>query len=345
MWFRSVALIATGLALSGAGYASPPEHIRSYIVDDQFVPGDYQWLRGRFPEASDEDKAKYFQILNWETQCIESARAKVAAQLSGMGYPDAKLNSEPIGPLVCLQVSAQPYVLSSASFSEFSQKASEARTIAKTYIEATKAAARQQPRDDLDLKGQLLSRPISEQMLRDVMTPASAARLGISTLPGDGLAVFQSQIVAATEAEDHANTQWLKEFVAKNGWPKISRVGKHAAKSAWLIAQHADSDPVFQLEVLRLMAPLIKRDDVEPANYGYLFDRVMLKLTGQQRYGTQVECRNGDWVPRPLSSPASVAQLRHSIGLKPLEAYLADVTKSFGPCAVNGMVTTPKKNS
>ncbi len=56
----------------------------------------------------------------------------------------------------------------------------------------------------------------------------------------------------------------------------------------------------------------------------------MLKLTGKQRYGTQVTCIDGERVPQPLDESGAIDELRAGIGLPPLAGYLA----SFPDCSV-----------
>ena len=42
--------------------------------------------------------------------------------------------------------------------------------------------------------------------------------------------------------EDRRNIAWMKEVVAKHGWPGKSLVGFVGAQNAWLLVQHADDD-------------------------------------------------------------------------------------------------------
>ncbi len=41
------------------------------------------------------------------------------------------------------------------------------------------------------------------------------------------------------------------------------------------------------------MEPLILSGEVSKGDYAYLYDRVMLKISGKQRYGTQAMCLDG----------------------------------------------------
>ena len=127
---------------------------------------------------------------------------------------------------------------------------------------------------------------------------------------------------------DAENTAWLKEQVEKSGWLGKSLVGQDGAHSAWLLLQHADQDPAFQKKCLKLMqaAPA---GEVAAADIAYLTDRVMLKESNQQLYGTQVESKNGKWIPRKLKDPEHVDMLRKEMGLPPMAEYLKLVEQMY----------------
>jgi len=55
---------------------------------------------------------------------------------------------------------------------------------------------------------------------------------------------------------DRANREWLATVLDRYGWSGCTLAGKRAAESAWLIAQHADSDRAFQRRCLELMATM-----------------------------------------------------------------------------------------
>ena len=136
---------------------------------------------------------------------------------------------------------------------------------------------------------------------------------------------------ARLRAIDEENTAWLKQIVNKSGWPCQSDVGTDGAHAAWLLLQHADRDPKFQRKCLDLMSALLP-NEVSPTDVAYLTDRVMLKETGKQRFGTQVEFVDGKAKPRPLEDPEHVEQLRKQAGMIPLAEYLKFVEKMYlGP--------------
>jgi hypothetical protein len=60
-----------------------------------------------------------------------------------------------------------------------------------------------------------------------------------------------------------------------------------------------------------------------------LTDRVSMKESGTQVYGTQVQQVDGKWQPQPLVDPEAVDKLRAEVGLPPLAQYLEMVKKMY----------------
>jgi hypothetical protein len=117
---------------------------------------------------------------------------------------------------------------------------------------------------------------------------------------------------------DQENLKRLKEIVAAVGWPTTSMVGADGSEAAWLLVQHADSDPAFQLQMLTTLEPLVRTGDISPKDYAYLYDRTHKP----QRYGTQGECdASAVWHPRAIESGADVDRRRVAIGLPPMREY------------------------
>jgi hypothetical protein len=130
---------------------------------------------------------------------------------------------------------------------------------------------------------------------------------------------------------DNDNTRFLKTVIGQGSWPMISRDGKEAAEEAWLIAQHADGDPDFQEQVLRVIEPLVSKKEADGKNYALLFDRVALARNRPQRYATQfTRTAAGCLAASPTEDPKAVDARRVSVGLKPISEYtkaLADAYK------------------
>ena len=80
------------------------------------------------------------------------------------------------------------------------------------------------------------------------------------------------------------------------------------------------------------MKPLVAQREVSQQNYAYLYDRVMLKLAGKQRYGTQAACIGGDLKPQALENEAALDKLRSEVGLGPEADYLSRMDEYRRAC-------------
>jgi hypothetical protein len=327
---RPIFALLTALWLTAAA-PPPPEALAPYVHDGRFDPGDYDWLRGRFDEAAPADKARYAAVRAWLARCREEGEARVRTELQAMGVYEPKLEQSGLGDPLCDAVASVPREIPS-SFGEFQRAAAEARPVAETWLYAVRNATEIGGPRGPGLADKLLARPLGEQMLRRAMSWGEGEMKDAPALSPAAKAIFLSRMSAAAAVADHANTEWLKAVVDREGWPTISRVGAPASQQAWLLVQHADADPAFQLKVLRLMEPLTRTAEVSKRNYAYLYDRVMLKVAGKQRYATQMTCRNGQRVPQPLEDEAGLARERKAMELDPIEQYLAQMHQVFGDC-------------
>jgi len=130
---------------------------------------------------------------------------------------------------------------------------------------------------------------------------------------------------------DQNNTASLKMIVRRmTGWPTISDVGAEAADAAWLIAQHADHDPEFQLECLDLMKAAPENEVPRP-NIARLEDRVRLNMGKPQLYGTQFDEVYGVFIPRPIEDLYNVDDRRKAMGLGTLSEGLQEMYEKYHP--------------
>lgn len=318
------------LAASAEAAPAPPPVLAPYIVDGQFQPKDFAWLRGAFPEAPPAERQAFEQIDQWRKACAASDREQIVSELTAMGVAADKAELwTPRDPL-CGTVSI-PDLRRFKSYAELQAADASAKPIADSFLYAVKLA--DETRLTATSRGESIRfRTIGEQMLRKALSWGDATQSGAPPLAPLVKTMVELRLSIAMSKQDHANTEWLKKLVDAEGWPKISSVGKEASQSAWLLVQHADGDPPFQLKALRLMGPLVEANEVDKSNYAYLYDRVMLKIAGKQRYGTQMTCRAGKRVPQPLESDSALNSRRVEAGLPPLSEYLAMMQKAFGDC-------------
>ena len=127
-----------------------------------------------------------------------------------------------------------------------------------------------------------------------------------------------------TIAADRNNTARLNEIINQYGWPTIELVGERASNGAWLIAQHADRNPLFQEKCLALLKAAVDQKQANPRHYAYLYDRVQLAKGNKQRYATQANtnafAKNNFF--KTIEDEANVQKRREEMGISQhIEGY------------------------
>ncbi len=117
------------------------------------------------------------------------------------------------------------------------------------------------------------------------------------------------------------NLDRLIEIIDTKGWPKKSVVKEDAARTVFLIIQHAD------LETQKKYLPIMKvSSNNGEANWNYLallIDRVNLREGKGQIYGSQIgQNKNGSSYVMDLQEPEYVNQRRKEVGLGLIEDYV-----------------------
>jgi hypothetical protein len=129
---------------------------------------------------------------------------------------------------------------------------------------------------------------------------------------------------------DFDNSRWLAGVLDDHGWPGRNLVGDDGARAAWLLAQHADHDQVFQRQCLDLLSKAVAEGEASPSHLAYLTDRVELKELGHQTYGTQYQAVAGLWGLQPVNEPESLKERRLSVGLPPLAKQHRSMEEAYG---------------
>ena len=120
------------------------------------------------------------------------------------------------------------------------------------------------------------------------------------------------------------NAARLAVIMERHGWPGKSLVGEDAAKSAWLILQHAISDPSLLRRGLSLLRNAAAIGEVSLIQAAMLEDRISSNEGKGQRYGTQFDWdEHGRISPLPIDDESNVDQRRAEIGLAPLAEVIA----------------------
>ena len=168
--------------------------------------------------------------------------------------------------------------------------------------------------DDDDLRGELL------EMMRE--QKELIERTGGGAVGPVALAVRREQREVFVRHADR-----LRELLQDADWPIASRVGEDAARGAWLVAQHADTQLDVQRLAVRLLGEAVARGEASRRDLAFLQDRVAVNEGSLQRYGTQIaDVVDGRPVPWPCLDPARLDELRAEVGIEPFAVNAARFT-------------------
>jgi hypothetical protein len=120
---------------------------------------------------------------------------------------------------------------------------------------------------------------------------------------------------------DMENLVWLKNLVKDNGIPTVAQVGESGVHWIWLLVQHADDDPQFQLSVQSIFAQRQEAGELPADDLARLTDRVLLAAGKPQRFGTQFDWYSGQFKPKGAGNIADIEANRQALGLMPLADY------------------------
>lgn len=129
---------------------------------------------------------------------------------------------------------------------------------------------------------------------------------------------------------DRTNRQWLAELLRQNNdrWIGKSMVGAAGSHAAWVIVQHSDDDPMFQMRCLEMMRQAPK-DEVAMVDIAFLTDEVLIARNEKQKFGTQVQMRNGTFRVAPVEDPQNLNTRRAALGLESIEDYLNSIRTNY----------------
>ena len=121
------------------------------------------------------------------------------------------------------------------------------------------------------------------------------------------------------------NARRLRRIIESVGWPGSDLVGSDGAEAAWLILQHAISEPDLLRRILPLLTAAAREGKADPAHAAMLEDRIRFFEGRPQRYGTQLDWdAEGSLSPGGVEDPHKLAERREAVGLPPLEQQIED---------------------
>ena len=132
-----------------------------------------------------------------------------------------------------------------------------------------------------------------------------------------------NETMAAVHEE---NARQLEGIIEQWGWPGHSLVGEDGAHAAWLISQHAISQPAFQRKCLKLIREAVQKGEMLKKAEAYLTDRICFNERRPQVYGTIFDWdQDGNLNPWTIEQEGGVDIRREIAGLPSLEQTIQEM--------------------
>lgn len=188
--------------------------------------------------------------------------------------------------------------------------------------ERARQAALPPPADDAE---KLLRLGAMDQAGRRVLTGVD-----LTVLPPEEIAAARRAMWAPIEAADADNLRALLAMVPPEGWFFRSRYGEKPANAAFHIIQH--SDVAQWKRFVPVLEPLVVTGEIDGQSFGLMYDRLAINEGRPQRYGSQMTCAAGKWVPERLEDPARVDEWRAAMSFPQTFAQYLELWKTYPPC-------------
>ena len=137
---------------------------------------------------------------------------------------------------------------------------------------------------------------------------------------------------AVVQRHDREVEQAFVELVPAKGWFPISRYGVEVARSAFLIVQHAEDRPELMRLALARLEEILPSDPASGRYHAMLFDRIAMDEGRPQRFGTQMVCKTGRYVPYTIEDPDALDQRRREAGFSTSMEDYVSMFKDNPPC-------------
>ena len=164
----------------------------------------------------------------------------------------------------------------------------------------------------------------SRPLRRDLLDMARLDRSVRTELAASGT-LFNAGYEPRMARVHQRNARRLRRIIEAVGWPGSDLVGPDGAEAAWLILQHAISEPDLLRRALPLLTAAAQEGKADPAHAAMLEDRIRFFEGRPQRYGTQLDWdADGKLSPGEVEEPQSLAERRAAVGLPPVQEQIED---------------------
>jgi len=135
---------------------------------------------------------------------------------------------------------------------------------------------------------------------------------------------------ARMDSIDRANQNYVSNFLDNYGWPES--LSQQANNAIFLVIDHADNN--FSKKYFPMVSAKCESGLIPKAQVVTLEDRILMRSTKKQKYGTQtisklIDGKNVVYV-WPIENVENVDQLRSSVGLPSMQSYIQMVENMTG---------------
>jgi hypothetical protein len=170
---------------------------------------------------------------------------------------------------------------------------------------------------------------MNELLATELIAMEAADRTLRAELEADG-SLFDGYNPRMREVHER-NADRLAQIIALIGWPSPATVGEPAARSAFLVVQHAISRPAFMRSCLPLLEHAAMMGEIPRIEVAMLTDRICTMSGKPQLYGTQFDWdERGQMSPLPIENCERAEKLRKAAGMETLTEDIDRIRRRIG---------------
>lgn len=312
---------------------SLPKWLDAYAVNGSVSFYDLRWATAKF-DRTEEGAERWNGLELWINARKQAETNSMREKFKALGVKAERLQLGCYEDDTCTLIDTLD-----AYVDHFSQKLPDAATLLSAAREASPAVegfrlAMQTTwhvagADPSSMTSRLNAALLCDQAYMIAITGLNYKDRTLPVLSDAGRLMFYFGLSIEMHKQERLHQEYVDSEVVRERWPERKAVGAEGEYALWLIVQHADENPVFQYRMLRVMEPLIVSGDLSADKSAYLYDRVMLKVVGEQRYGTQLTCEDGRLVPQPLElNGRNVEDSRRKAHMPSLAQYVEQFPKT-----------------
>lgn len=130
---------------------------------------------------------------------------------------------------------------------------------------------------------------------------------------------------------DTESTARLQAILESISWEDLTALSPRAADQAFSLISHSN-DLAFKRRMIAVFEPLAQSRRMRGDQVAQLVDDVAVTEERPQVYGTNFECRDGVYQPKPTEDPERLNERRAALGMNTIEDYAATIRQMYGEC-------------